>query len=488
MRILSKMTLAALAVLIPTSFAACSNGGDEEDMGGADGSGGNDTDGSGGNDTDGSGGNDTDGSGGNDTDGSGGNDVGGQGGMGGGSGGAGPSEPPFVAADCWAPGGPNAAVTGSGIGAFRESADWMDGWTNWSVNSTPEDDGTAATDQLEGDIDADMTLDASKIYELVDIVHVLDGVTLTIPAGTLFKSTGTGTLVVSRGGRLVAEGTAEAPIVFTSQAANGVKGPGQWGGVVILGNASNFTGPNVDIEGLASDELNQHGPGGDDEDPNDPIDDQDSGVLEYVRIEFGGTELADGAEINGLTMGSVGSGTTISHVQVNTTWDDGFEWFGGSVVGDHLVVNNEGDDMFDIDTGYVGELEYLFGRQVATVKADPNGFEWDGSEADLEPQTNPTVSHVTLCGVPDGKPNYGMVLREHVQAEADDVAFLGFDFGIDLRDAVSDDLLLTNSISWSHFGGIENVAVEPGDAALADDKVEAEWFAEQEGNVDFDAE
>jgi hypothetical protein len=120
------------------------------------------------------------------------------------------------------------------------------------------------------------------------------------------------------------------------------------------------------------------------------------------------------------------------------------------------------------------------------VKADPNGFEWDGSEADLSPQTHPTVSHVTLCGVPEGKPNYGMVLREHVEAEADDVAFVGFDFGIDLRDTVSDDLTITNSTSWSHFGGIENVAVEPGDAALADDKDESEWFAEQEGNVDFE--
>jgi hypothetical protein len=323
MRILSKMSFAALAVAVPTMFAACNGGdGDEEDLGGAGGSGGNSTS-SGGNSTS-SGGNSTS-SGGNSTSSGGTEAEGGNGGLGGdtGSGGSAPTEPPFEASDCWAPGGPNSAVLDSGIGAFSESGDWLEDWTNWSVNSTPEDTGAAPTEALDADIDADTTLDASIVYELVGVVHVLEGVTLTIPAGTLIKSTGTGTLVVSRGGKLEAEGTAEEPIIFTSQAANGLKAAGQWGGVVILGNASNFSSLNVDIEGLASDPLNQHGPGGTEADPEDPIEDQDSGILKYVRIEFGGTELADGAEINGLTMGSVGSGTTISYVQVNTTWDDG---------------------------------------------------------------------------------------------------------------------------------------------------------------------
>src|SRR5688572_2624516 len=265
MRILSKMSLAVLAVAIPTAFAACNSGpGDEEDLGGAGGSGGGNNDGSGGN-SDGSGGENTDGSGGS-TGGSG--ETGGQGGMGamggdtgsgGGSGGTTPVEPPFTPEQCTAPSGPTGAVTASGIGAFVEDADWMDGWTNWSMNSTPEDDGTAPTEALTTDIDADLTLDAAEIYELVGTVHVLDGATLTIPAGTLFKSTGNGTLVVSRGGRLVAEGTAEEPIVFTSQAANGVKAAGQWGGIVILGQATNWSGPNVNVEGLATDALNQHG-------------------------------------------------------------------------------------------------------------------------------------------------------------------------------------------------------------------------------------
>jgi len=493
MRILSKMSIAALTVMVPVAFAACGGGGDdEEDMGGAGGSGTGATnnDGSGATNNDGSGATNNDGTGGGSGGSTGGSEN--QGGMGGGSGGMGGvvlSEPPFTPQDCLAnPGGPADTVMSSGVGAFRDEADWMEGWTNWSVNATPEDMGSTlspVTVTLSADITADMELDAGEVYAISGIIHVTDGATLTIPAGTLFKSTGNSTLVISRGGRIEAMGTAEAPIVFTSAAANGQKQAGDWGGIVILGNATNWSGDNVNVEGLASEPLNQHGPAGE-----DPIEDQDSGFMEYVRIEFGGTELQDGNEINGLTMGSVGSGTTISYVQVNTTWDDGFEWFGGSVAGDHLVVNNEGDDMFDIDQGYIGELHTLFGRQVFPAKADPNGFEWDSTEGALPAgtwHTHPIVSKVTMCGYPDGKPGYGMVLREHVEAEVSDVAFTGFDFGLDLRDAVSDELSITGSYSWGHFGGIENVAVEPGDAALADDQVETDWFADQEGNVDFQA-
>lgn len=483
MRILSKMSLAVLAIVIPAAFAACNNGpGDEEDLGGAGGNtGGGNTGGgnTGGGNTGGgnTGGGNTGGSGGMGMGAMGGADNTGGGGSGGGSGGTPPTEPPFEPSDCLSPGGPNADVLSSGIGAFVEEDDWMAGWTNWSVNSTPEDDGSAPTVALDADIDADLELDASEIYELVGTVHVLDGATLTIPAGTLFKSGGSSSLVVSRGGRLVAEGTAEAPIVFTSKAANGLKAAGQWGGIIILGNASNWSGPNVNVEGLATDPLNQYGDAGD-----DPIEDQDSGSLEYVRIEFGGTELLDGNEINGLTMGSVGSGTRVSYVQVNTTWDDGFEWFGGSVSGDHLVSNNAGDDMFDMDQGFTGEVHTIFGRQVATVKADPNGFEWDSSLSDLQPATHPVVSNVTLCGVPEGKPNYGMVLRELIQGDIDNVAFTGFDYGIDLRDDVSTDLSLTDSYSWGHYGGLANAAEADNDGGVD----EAEWFLEQDGNVDFD--
>ena len=162
------------------------------------------------------------------------------------------------------------------------------------------------------------------------------------------------------------------PIVFTSAAAEGSKRPGDWGGVIILGRApSNHRDANGQpttgkVEGLTS--------GGDygGSDQND-----DSGVLKYVRIEYSGVAIAPNNEVNGLTFGGVGRGTIVDYVQVRHTADDCFEFFGGTVNAKHLICHYNGDDGFDWDNGYQGKLQFLVLQQDPTVADETNGFEGD---------------------------------------------------------------------------------------------------------------
>ncbi len=498
MRIFSKTMLATLAIAIPFTLSACS----DDDNGGGDGDG----DGMGGGDGDG------DGTGGMSS-GTGGNGNG-TGGMGGGDGTGGTVEVPvecdyeadglFCIEDCLATDGPGDRVKDADVGAFTEDKTWMDGWTNWSVNSSgvtadqPEGsaDGCDAVVDMTGctwlgsDIASDMTLTADKVWGLYGKIHVLPGATLTIEPGTVIKghNSSVGTLVVSRGGKINAEGTKDEPIVFTSTLNDGEKGKAQWGGVIILGQAPNWSGPNAQIEGLADDPLNKHGC------DDSCAEDDDSGTMKYVRIEFCGNEIGSGNEINGLTLGSVGSGTSLSYIQVNTTLDDGIEWFGGTVDMDHLVVNNAGDDMFDIDTGYQGTIDTIFGRQVVPSTEDPNGFEWDSDKSsDKEPHTIVDLKNGTMCGTGAlGKPNYGMVIRENVRGSIDNLAFMGFDFGIDTRegrfeaDGTTPKMTIENSASWYHIDGISNNADETGDDDNDAGFDEGEWFTDGDGNVDLD--
>lgn len=212
------------------------------------------------------------------------------------------------------------------------------------------------------------------------------------------------------------------------------------------------------------------------------IDDaDDSGVFRYVRIEYSGFELSVDNEINGLTMGSVGSGAEIGHVMVSNTLDDCFEWFGGTVSGSHLVCNNGGDDMFDMDQGWRGNLQFLFGRQVNPVSGNPNGFESDGDKGGATPVTRANVSNVTLCGAGTGGIDiaYGAVLRELLEGRYDNRIVMGFDIGVDARDdfgtVSSPKVELTNSI---FFG---NTFANVADAAETDNDMgfdENAWVAQ----------
>lgn len=242
---------------------------------------------------------------------------------------------------------------------------------------------------VQDNISSNTTWTKDNIYELAGRVTVLDGVTLTIEAGTVIKGqSGTGSnataLLVARGAKLIAEGTAEEPIIFTSTSDQIVPGlmkspnlapdvNGLWGGVIILGkariSASNSNGDvsEVQIEGIPTSDPNGLYGGSDDTD--------NSGVIKYVSIRHGGTNIGAGNEINGLTLGGVGSGTVIENVEVVANQDDGIEWFGGTVNVKNIVVWNAGDDALDTDQAWSGTAENF-------IVVHPTGhcFELDGPE------------------------------------------------------------------------------------------------------------
>jgi hypothetical protein len=249
--------------------------------------------------------------------------------------------------------------------------------------------------EISGSISSNMTLTADKKYLLKGNVFVLAGAEITIEPGTIIfgdKLT-KGSLIIERGAKIHAVGTAAKPIVFTSSAPKSFRNYGDWGGVIILGRASNNQGENQNIEGITAGTNGQYG-GTNDEDS--------SGELKYVRIEFGGIALSTDNEINGLTMGSVGSGTLIDYVQVSYAGDDSFEWFGGTVNASHLVAYRGWDDDFDTDFGYRGKVQYAAAFRDPNIadKSGSNGFESDndGSGSTKTPKTAPIFSNVTWFG------------------------------------------------------------------------------------------
>ncbi|MET4082001.1 hypothetical protein ABIB40_001952 [Pedobacter sp. UYP30] len=348
-------------------------------------------------------------------------------------------------------------------GAFG-STDWTASWTNFTPKVTVYAD---ATEILQGTIDANRTLDATKVYKLVGFVYVKDGVTLTIPAGTVIRGdkVSKGTLVVTRGSKLIAEGTAAKPIVFTSNQAVGVRAPGDWGGIILLGKSiNNIPGGKGLIEGGLTEPEGNHG-------GTDPAD--NSGTLKYVRVEFPGIAYTTDNEINGITFGSVGSGTTIDYVQVSYSGDDSYEWFGGTVNAKHLVSIANVDDVFDFDNGFSGKLQFLVGQRdpaLADQKGQSNGIESDNSEKvfDSSPRTRPLISNMTLIGpgnvAVDEHHQYANLWRRGSKMILANSLFLGFKWGADIRDKETGDALtdgtslIKNNIYQSFTAGKDVVA------------------------------
>ncbi|KAA9331239.1 T9SS C-terminal target domain-containing protein [Adhaeribacter soli] len=248
------------------------------------------------------------------------------------------------------------------------------------------------TEELSGNISSDRTLKANTRYVLKGFVYVTNNATLTIEPGTIIKGDKDtdGSLIVERGSKIMAEGTREKPIVFTSNMPKGQRKVGDWGGVIILGNAP------VNLPGQPKIEGGVDRPyGGSNAADN-------SGILKYVRIEYSGIPFQPGNEINGLTLGGVGSGTVIDYVQVSYNGDDSFEMFGGTVNAKHLIAYKNVDDMFDSDNGYSGKLQFLLGvsdPKVADVSKS-NGIETDNDSNGSTnlPQTKAQFSNVSLIG------------------------------------------------------------------------------------------
>ncbi len=246
---------------------------------------------------------------------------------------------------------------------------------------------------LQGTITESRTLTADKKWVLKGYVYVANNATLTIEPGTVIVSSTEekGALCVERGSKLIADGTADNPIIFTSGQPAGQRAPGDWGGVVLLGNARTNRSATPVIEGGLDRPY-----GGNDDDDN-------SGTLRYVRIEFAGIAAFAGSEINSLTLGGVGRGTTLEHIQVSFGNDDGFEFFGGNVNAKYMISYASSDDDFDFDFGYTGMIQYgIVIKDPNTVDNgdDNNGIESDndGSGTNATPFTRAVLSNFTFVG------------------------------------------------------------------------------------------
>ncbi|MDD3568854.1 MAG: hypothetical protein PHT92_10690 [Bacteroidales bacterium] len=293
--------------------------------------------------------------------------------------------------------------------------------TSCKEDSDPEPD----TNQMDpndwqGDISDKVTLDAAKTYKLTGMIDVLEGGELTIPAGTLIEGVGgtSAAIVVHQGGKIFVNGTKDKPVVMTSGLAQ--KNRGDWGGLVICGSATCNSGGGMS-------EVGDVPYGGN-------IDDDNSGVIRYLRIEYSGAAFNSEKEYNGLSLFGVGSGTTIEYVQIYENADDGIEFYGGTVTADYIVSSHIEDDMFDWTEGWSGSGSNWYGK-------NDQGYGNRGMECDnwsknfsATPVANPTISNVTLIGSGDqGDEPQGMMLRAGTAGSIDNVVVKNWKTGIEVR-------------------------------------------------------
>lgn len=355
-------------------------------------------------------------------------------------------------------------------------------------------------------IEANTTWTKDKIYELATRVIVEPGFTLTIEAGTVIKGqAGSGAnataLIIAKGAKIMADGTADMPIIFTSTSDNLIPGQikspnlvetntGLWGGLIVLGNAPVSVEDNSGsaiIEGVPADEgLAVYG-------GNNAAD--NSGVLRYVSIRHGGTVLGEGSEINGLTLGGVGSGTVVEHIEVVGNFDDGVELFGGTVNITDLLIWAPDDDGLDIDQAYAGTVSNVI--VIAQAGTDHN-FEFDGPEGALTARF--TIENASLKGVDDEIAD----LRETVTATIRNVYMFNFtkttdgegDFALSSGTTVGPDNMVFENLQVTLPAGATIDALFPGMAASvtavaagaqtvgADEAEFANWtFASQAGAI-----
>lgn len=285
---------------------------------------------------------------------------------------------------------------------------------------------------IQGRITTTLDLTNDHYYVLRGAVFVADGGVLNVQAGTTVAGelATLGTLVIDRGGKLNAIGTASQPVVFTSDQPIGNRNRGDWGGLIINGRAPlNVPG------GVAIGEGDTGEYGGDDPDDS-------SGVLRFVRVEFAGIEFSPDNELNGIAFQGVGRGTEVDYIQVKMNRDDGVEFFGGTVDARHLVLNAIRDDSLDWTFGWTGRVQYMIAQQRGD-DADM-GFEADNNDVNnnLLPRSNPTIYNATLIGDPTtaygNESNVGMVLRRGTATTIRNIIVMGFkSWGLDINGSAS---------------------------------------------------
>ncbi|MFS1424290.1 MULTISPECIES: hypothetical protein [unclassified Shewanella] len=379
-------------------------------------------------------------------------------------------------------------------GGFAEKSTTIaaiDGKEVWVLTGTLAPSTAASTVKVGGQDGANIILGNDVVWMLDGAVIAggdkADSVELSIMAGTKIIGGSESYLVISRDSKIMAEGTADAPIVFTSlEAALGQTGEaGQWGGLVVLGNAPVNSCPDLTSCDAAF-EVGNHNYGGDNTEDN-------SGVIQYVRVEFGGFKINDTQEMNGISFAAVGAGTTVDHIQIHKNNDDGVEFWGGNVSLSHVVLTENFDDSLDWTNGWQGSAQHVYIRQ--EDNGSNRGIEGDSnSSADAEPQSMPTLANFTIevangtnSGGDDAE---GILLRKGTAVNAYNMLVKGdVDSGECLE--INDD----NTVDTAEAGNLNMQnslidCVEPFKSAKVDaDKgytkaydVEA-WFMAQEGNL-----
>lgn len=300
----------------------------------------------------------------------------------------------------------------------------------------------AADDEIvvAGTLTEDTVWERPSSYVLDGVVFVAPGVTLTVRSGVTVRGREGSALIVEPGGALLARGTEFEPVVFTSDAADGERLPGDWGGLALLGRAPVNTAGAV-LEGLV--ETDRAGYGG-----TDPS--WSCGVLEYVRVEFAGFALEQDEELNGITLAGCGQGTLISHVQVHRGLDDGIEIFGGTVDMRNVVVTRAQDDGIDWDQGWRGAAQFVVVQQDAE---GDNCFEGSNSKADHDasPRSAPRFYNVTLVGPGTDGSTRAMTLKEGTAGLLHGVMMLGQTLeGIDVKDGETAEQLMAGELALDY--------------------------------------
>ena len=325
-------------------------------------------------------------------------------------------------------------------GAVPADNNWTAGWTLTNEAGGDNKPGMAYTGTLPENLTADMTLEAGSKWLLDGVCNVESGATLTIEEGVtiLAKDDSESTtstvdyILVKQGGKIVANGTAENPIVMTAEAASfDANGKGAWGGLHICGYAHTNGG-----QGLS--EIGGAPYGGDNDTDN-------SGVLRYVRLEYTGYAFDEEHEGNGISFYGVGNGTTVEYVQVYRGSDDGFEWFGGSADAKYLVSTNCSDDSFDWTEGWNGRGQFFVAYQDANVGYDCDCLmecDNNGDNFAATPVSHPVLANLTLVGNNSADATRGIRLRAGTQVEIYNALVLGKEQCLTTETAETEDALV----------------------------------------------